>query len=250
MLIHDVRYLACSTLEQRIPLLPTFFLSLTGGISFYVYMATVFIPPSPQPSIAMSNRRTPLDNVPNGTNSPHRGTITSVKRTLPGNCQTDVCFMQPPPKKQMLEKNGADLNNKSPRKLAVASREGKVFTRKNTISQPSAFERKLVAARDRDRANNSRGAKYERAGGETLDSIRQWQKHYRKAFPQFVFYFESIPEDVRNKCSRQIMALGAVSYSLIPFRVLIRFKHIKDGFCWMSILWLLTFCVDGGEIFF
>ncbi|EDN10028.1 predicted protein [Histoplasma mississippiense (nom. inval.)] len=172
-------------------------------------MATVFIPPSPQPSIAMSNRRTPLDNVPNGTNSPHRGTITSVKRTLPGNCQTDVCFMQPPPKKQMLEKNGADLNNKSPRKLAVASREGKVFTRKNTISQPSAFERKLVAARDRDRANNSRGAKYERAGGETLDSIRQWQKHYRKAFPQFVFYFESIPEDVRNKCSRQIMALGA-----------------------------------------
>ncbi|QSS57719.1 G1/S regulator [Histoplasma capsulatum var. duboisii H88] len=172
-------------------------------------MATVFIPPSPQPSIAMSNRRTPLVNVPNGTNSPHRGTITSVKRTLPGNCQTDVCYMQPPPKKQMLEKNGVDLNNKSPRKLAVASREGKVFTRKNTNSQPSAFERKLVAARDRDRANNSRGAKYDRAGGETLDSIRQWQKHYRKAFPQFVFYFESIPEDVRNKCSRQIMALGA-----------------------------------------
>jgi hypothetical protein len=44
-----------------------------------------------------------------------------------------------------------------------------------------------------------------------MDSIRQWQRHYRKAFPQFVFYFDSIPEDMRRKCSRQVMALGAVS---------------------------------------
>ncbi|OAT05839.1 regulatory subunit for Cdc7p protein kinase [Blastomyces gilchristii SLH14081] len=157
----------------------------------------------------MSSRRVPLVNIPNGTNSPHRGAITSGKRNLPGNYQTEMLFMQPPPKKQMLEKNEGDLNNKSPRKLAVTSTEGKVFTRKNTNSQPTAFERKLVAAREKDRAHNSRGTRYDRTGGETLDSIRQWQKHYRKAFPQFVFYFESIPEDVRNKCSRQIMALGA-----------------------------------------
>lgn len=120
--------------------------------------------------------------------------------------------MQPPPKKQMLEKDDVEPTNKSPRKLVVAGTEGKVFTRKNNNSQPTAFERKLVAVRDKDRTNNSRGTKYDRAGGESLDSIRQWQKHYRKAFPQFVFYFESIPEDVRNKCSRQIMALGAVSF--------------------------------------
>ncbi|KKZ66701.1 regulatory subunit for Cdc7p protein kinase [[Emmonsia] crescens] len=157
----------------------------------------------------MSSRRVPLVNVPNGTNSPHRGTLTSMKRTRPSHSQAEIYFMQPPPKKQMLEKDDVEPTNKSPRKLVVAGTEGRVFTRKNNNSQPTAFERKLVAVRDKDRTNNSRGTKYDRAGGESLDSIRQWQKHYRKAFPQFVFYFESIPEDVRNKCSRQIMALGA-----------------------------------------
>ncbi|OJD19532.1 hypothetical protein AJ78_00503 [Emergomyces pasteurianus Ep9510] len=155
----------------------------------------------------MSSHRAPLVNVPNGTNSPHRVTITSMKRGR--TFQANMYFMEPPPKKQMLEKDEVDPTNKSPRKVAVAGTEGKVFTRKNTNSQPTAFERKLVAVRDKDRVNNSRGTKYDRTGGEPLDSIRQWQKHYRKAFPRFVFYFESIPEDVRNKCSRQIMALGA-----------------------------------------
>lgn len=42
------------------------------------------------------------------------------------------------------------------------------------------------------------------------ETLRQWQRYYRKAFPTFVFYFESIPGDVRQKCVRQIMGLGAV----------------------------------------
>jgi regulatory subunit for Cdc7p protein kinase len=54
--------------------------------------------------------------------------------------------------------------------------------------------------------------KAEKAPADTMDSIRQWQRHYRKAFPQFVFYFDSIPEDVRRRFSRQVIALGAVSH--------------------------------------
>lgn len=46
---------------------------------------------------------------------------------------------------------------------------------------------------------------------EKLENVRQWQRHYRKAFPEFVFYFESVPHDVRLKCLKQLDALGAVS---------------------------------------
>ncbi|KAK2740499.1 hypothetical protein FQN55_008842 [Onygenales sp. PD_40] len=167
-----------------------------------------------------TNRRIPLVNVPNGTNSPHRGVaaLASMKRTRPIDSRVELAHAQQPPlKKQMLDKEDVHPNytHKSPRKLVVSGTEGKVFTRRNTNSQLTAFEKKLVAVRDKERSNhnnknnNSRGVKHDRAGGESLDSIRQWQKHYRKVFPQFVFYFEGIPEDVRNKCSRQIMALGA-----------------------------------------
>ncbi len=48
---------------------------------------------------------------------------------------------------------------------------------------------------------------------ENLEQVRQWQKHYRKLFPTFVFYFESIPEDARVTYTKQVTALGAVSYS-------------------------------------
>jgi regulatory subunit for Cdc7p protein kinase len=67
---------------------------------------------------------------------------------------------------------------------------------------PTAFERKLAAAR--------KPASAHKPTADSLESIRQWQRHYRKAFPQFVFYFESVPDDVRTKVSRQIQYLGAV----------------------------------------
>ncbi|ODH48756.1 hypothetical protein GX48_05081 [Paracoccidioides brasiliensis] len=157
----------------------------------------------------MSTLRVPLINVPNGTNSPHRGALASMKRTRSIHGQGENSYTHPPLKKQMVEKDEYELTSRFPQKATVVSTEGKVFTRKNTNSQPTAFEKKLVAVRDKDRNSTLRGAKYDRTGGETVDTIRQWQKHYRKVFPQFVFYFESIPEDVRNKCSRHIMALGA-----------------------------------------
>ena len=90
------------------------------------------------------------------------------------------------------------------------SAEGRVFT-KRANAPPTAFERKLVAARDRDRQGQLRGTKYEGRSLDTRDNIRQWQRHYRKAFPQFVFYFESMTAEVHNRCSRQVHALGAVS---------------------------------------
>src|SRR5947207_11483488 len=161
-------------------------------------MAAVFIQPSPQTSFAIASRRAPLANVSNAANSPHLGGLVPMKRPRAANSQLEIDCAQPPIKKQLLDRE--DVNPKSPsHKFVYHGAEGKVFTRKNSGTQPTAFERRLVAARDKERQNPSRGAKYEKPSGESLDTIRQWQKHYRRVFPQFVFYFEGIPEDMRNK---------------------------------------------------
>ncbi|KAG2414332.1 hypothetical protein HFD88_003523 [Aspergillus terreus] len=156
----------------------------------------------------MSTRR-PLANVPNATNSPHRPGLVPAKRPR-SNAQFDIAYGQPPPKKQVVE--GAELESRSPtrsRSTATQNADSKLFARRTTNGQLSAFEKRLVAARDNDRQRQLRTARHEKPSAETLDSIRQWQRHYRKAFPQFVFYFDSIPEDLRTKCSRQVRELGA-----------------------------------------
>ncbi|KAJ5136452.1 hypothetical protein N7448_005006 [Penicillium atrosanguineum] len=170
-------------------------------------MAAVFIPPSPQTSLNMSTRR-PLANVPNATNSPHRAGLLPAKRARSG--QLEIPYGQPPPKKQVMD--AAEQDSRSPsrnRSTAYQSTESKLFSRRSNNPNPSAFEKKLVAAREKDRTSQLKTARGEKPSADTMDTIRQWQRHYRKAFPQFVFYFDSIPEDVRRKFSRQVVALGA-----------------------------------------
>ncbi|KAJ5773077.1 Regulatory subunit Dfp1/Him1 central region [Penicillium paradoxum] len=166
-------------------------------------MATVFVPPSPRNSLTMATRR-PLANVPNATNSPHRTGVLPAKRAR--STQIEMPYGQPPPKKQSMEKIG---NESRPVTCQTTNTDSKLFARRSNNTNPSAFERKLVAAREKERQPSVKHVKTEKAPADTMDSIRQWQRHYRKAFPQFVFYFDSIPEDLRRRCSRQVNALGA-----------------------------------------
>ncbi|KAB8293865.1 hypothetical protein EYC80_009344 [Monilinia laxa] len=106
----------------------------------------------------------------------------------------------------MLDAHHQTLRTPPRQSVSQASVEGRVFTRKST-SQQSNFERKCVAVRDR--GSQQQITKADKAPEENLESIRQWQKHYRKSFPKFVFYFESIPEEVRLKYTKQVLALGA-----------------------------------------
>lgn len=90
--------------------------------------------------------------------------------------------------------------------------EHKMFnlSRRPQNGQATAFEKKLMAVRDQKAGSSQpRTSKYEKASAEKLDNIRQWQRHYRKAFPGFVFYFDSLPADVRNRSLREVLALGA-----------------------------------------
>ncbi|KAL6238807.1 hypothetical protein BDW75DRAFT_188383 [Aspergillus navahoensis] len=170
-------------------------------------MAAVFIPSSRETSLNMSTRR-PLANVPNATNSPHRVGLVPAKRPRTTSAQIDIPYGQPPPKKQVVDGTGAENQLMSQTKFAaLQGTDPKLFTRKTNNAQPSAFEKKLVAARDKER-QLQKATKQEKPPAENI-SIRQWQRHYRKAFPHFVFYFDAVPIDVRSKCSRQVIALGA-----------------------------------------
>ena len=177
--------------------------------------AAIFVPPSPHDllcSMSTGRSRVPLVSISNATNSPHRSLTSTIQKRprAPGNVSQQE--NEPPLKRQMLEKDVESLNPSTPRRhIPESSVEGRVFERGSTNAQPTAFQKKLVAARDKGSTlkfskNNERPA-----APESTENIRQWQKHYRKAFPSFSFYFESIPGDVRAKFVKQIATLGAVS---------------------------------------
>ena len=101
-----------------------------------------------------------------------------------------------------------DSAPRTPTRKHGLSAEGRVFNKRPANSQVTAFERKLLAVKDQ--SASSRPPKNEKQVDSSLETVRQWQEHYRNAFPSFVFYFESVPEEARRSCARKIMGLGAV----------------------------------------
>lgn len=165
-------------------------------------MAAVAVPPSPQLADAMATRRVPLANLQNATNSPLRATQIGGKRQRSAASeQRDLPYGQPPPKKHIIEVDDAES-----RRSGLVRRSGAPTT---------ALTRKLQEARGEPKAVPKQADKASRTANE-LESIRQWQRHYRKLFPGFVFYFESIPEDVKYRICRQAHSLGAVRSPPLP----------------------------------
>jgi len=175
-------------------------------------MAAVSLSPLPYTLSTMSGRRVPLSSNPNAANSPYRsgaGAVASKQKRSYANIQREDSYGQPPPgKKQMLE-HRHPLKTPPRQHSTQSSAEGKVFTRKSNSSQQSAFERKLVSVREKPAQQT-----VSKADKVLEDDLRKWQKHYRSIFPKFVFYFESVPEDVRVKYAKQVTSLGAVSLYL------------------------------------
>lgn len=167
--------------------------------------------------MAASTRRAPLASIPNATNSPHRFVTASGSkrpRALAGVTQQEN---EPPSKRQAVEKPGQEHGLGTPR-YQQHSVEGKVFERGHGETGTTAFQRRLVAARDKtaqpvqSRTTRSNTNANTTVTTKDVDTIRQWQKHYRKLFPSFSFYFDSVPEDQKSRFVRQIHYLGAVSH--------------------------------------
>ena len=174
-------------------------------------MAAVAISPELDRNGITSNRRIPLASNPNAANSPYRPfTASAAKRSrCEAEKQDDPIHDQQPPSK----KQAVDIVQTRPRtptrRQPLQYSESRACIKKPTNAQPTSFERKLYAVKDKQ--TQQRTERQEKAAAESLNGIKQWQKHYRRVFPDFVFFFESVPADVRAKCSKQIRALGAVS---------------------------------------
>ena len=175
----------------------------------------------------MSSRRIPLGDVPNATNSPYRSVAAAVSKRSREQleAQDDLAHeSQPRAKRQVLE-DGRTYLRVSPRKHTLPSAEARIFSKRSINIQPTSFEKKLLASARENRTISRVEEKVEqrvqqrverqgKASHEALEDIRQWQRHYKRSFPTFVFYFESLPEEIRVKCSKWIRSLGAVSFTL------------------------------------
>ncbi len=162
-------------------------------------MAAVSIPPSPHAIVTMAGGRAPLSNLPNGGNSPYRArSAAPMKRPRPQtNPAIDLAYAQPPPpKKQIVERDQYAPRTPSKRTQAL------------DMGAAASPMLKAQAAKTKTAASNP--SKQEKPD-EGLETLRTWQKHYKKVFPSFVFYFDSVTDEARRQCSRGIQALGAVS---------------------------------------
>lgn len=167
----------------------------------------------------MGNGRIPLASNQNAINSPFRGFAPLSTKRSRAQVETskDIALGQPPSKKVAIEADNDE--NFPPRTFtrqsqALKEAEMKLFTKRPAHQPMTAFERKLVAVREakgspQDTTQPQLSPEGSRKATDSLDNIRQWQRHYRKAFPTYVFYFESVPDDIRHKISRLVQSLGA-----------------------------------------
>jgi regulatory subunit for Cdc7p protein kinase len=176
-------------------------------------MAAVSLSPPVSLSATMStSRRIPLAANQNIANSPLRASaLAKPKRSYVNLQPREENYAQPPPAKKQIIDSGIPRPLKSP-----SSNQSRPVARSQLSLQPrrvaSTYESKL--ARERGQHHTGHHAESTNTGKYTerdLEEIRQWQSHHRARFPRMVFYFDSIPEDVRVKIVKQVSSLGAVS---------------------------------------
>ena len=175
-------------------------------------MAAVSISPSPKHFSIMTSRRVPLANVPNAANSPRRAVpIAGTKRHRANAAdQRESQYGQPPPaKKQILEAEDVELRATARGPKNIVEQKSTQQNDENAL-QSAVGRRSALSGKNTVSSQQKSGEQAQKPNVENLETIRQWQRHYRRVFPSFVFYFESIPEDTRQKSSRQIASLGAV----------------------------------------
>lgn len=171
-------------------------------------MATVSLSPTPASIAAMSSRRGPLTSNPNVVNSPLRGPsaltgLAKQKRSY-ANVQREESYAQPPPIKKKLLENGTQRAVRSPSKSTTRPQ---VAVQRST-ARPTIKERAVRPVQPVARTV------------QDVDTEKEvWKKHHRAKFPKMVFYFESIPDDVRAKLTKRVTYLGAVSFLQFAFLV-------------------------------
>ncbi|KAL5598567.1 hypothetical protein BROUX41_003506 [Berkeleyomyces rouxiae] len=133
----------------------------------------------------MASRRTPLIDNPNAANSPLRSlTMMKQKRSLANGQREDVYGQQPPSKKQILD--------------APSQR---------VVRNPRASTQ--VAPSRREKPSHEAQPVQQRYSEKEKETILIWQRQNRARFPKMVFFFESVPSDLKERLVRGIVKLGA-----------------------------------------
>ncbi|KAL6792458.1 hypothetical protein GGI42DRAFT_157751 [Trichoderma sp. SZMC 28013] len=170
-------------------------------------MATVSVSLSASSKVpvpAMASKRAPLASNPNVANSPLRAPsilagYAKPKRSF-ATAQREEPYGQPPPVKKQALENGAQRAVRSPTKPLTRPPAHIVVPRNS-----SAVPRPVV----RERAARTATASVTRAAQDQDTDREAWKKHHRAKFPKMVFYFESIPDDIRAKLTKRVTYLGA-----------------------------------------
>ncbi|KAF4972450.1 hypothetical protein FSARC_1017 [Fusarium sarcochroum] len=143
----------------------------------------------------MSSRRGPLTNNPNVANSPLRGAsalagYAKQKRSY-ATVQREETYGQPPPLKKQVLDNGVQRPVRSP----TRSTRTQVLVQRGVTRPPT-----------KERASRPASTTTSR----DIDNEKEaWKRHHRAKFPKMVFYFESIPDDVRARLTKRVNYLGA-----------------------------------------
>lgn len=171
-------------------------------------MAAVSISPTPaaHPSITMATRRVPLGSNPNAANSPMRPSSASLlafqgskipKARSHAEIMREEAYGQPPPAKRQMVERGVQRAVPSPsrpRPTNVVYRN-----RSNRVAEQRPAEQTR---------RTTQSATFKPTEKE-VDNIRVWQAQTRSRFPKMVFYFESVPDDLRPRLCKQVTHLGA-----------------------------------------
>ncbi len=99
---------------------------------------------------AMSNRRAPLSSIPNAANSPYRtvAAAASKRSRVEAGLQEDLIYDgQHPIKRQALETRTSSFRTPPQKQPLLAAGDG-LFGKRSQTQKPTAFERKLLAAKD------------------------------------------------------------------------------------------------------
>lgn len=198
-----------------------------------------------EPDRTIPSKRVPLASNPQAINSPLRHPNGGAKRSRDQITETRHHEEQPPQKKrQLLDSTHPGLQRT--KAIPVDNRDARIFDPRTSHGSISDFQRKLAGSAvsknshgreldkvpDRELERPTHERELERAKPERQpervkhkrepervkitdkQQVKTWQRHYRRAFPTFVFYFESLPEGARAASLKSITNLGAVRLRL------------------------------------
>ncbi len=154
----------------------------------------------------MSTRRVPLSTNTSLANSPLRASNALQQATKRirshAEMQREEAYGQPPPaKRQMIDHGTRALGSPTKQQRVVRISSSRPSTSRQVV--PSEKPSQSHAYKPTD---------------EEVENLRQWQAQIRSRFPKMVFYFESIPDEVRAKLTKQVTQLCAVSTTHAPRR--------------------------------